>query len=79
MCDKIKISPRAEEQKRELGNLIWKMATNLVHGGTVNPMQFMDYTLGALFYRFISENIADYCNHFDARSRRAGCRLRPNG
>ncbi len=38
------------------------MATNLVHGGTVNPVQFMDYTLGALFYRFISENITAYCN-----------------
>lgn len=38
------------------------MATTLVHGGAVSPVQFMDYTLGALFYRFISENIADYCN-----------------
>ena len=51
-----------EELKRELGNLIWKMATNLVHGGKVSPVQFMDYTLGALFYRFISENITEYCN-----------------
>lgn len=58
----ININPRTEEQKRELGNLIWNMATNLVHGGTVSPVQFMDYTLGALFYRFISENITDYCN-----------------
>lgn len=38
------------------------MATNLVHGGKVSSVQFMDYTLGTLFYRFISENIADYCN-----------------
>ena len=51
-----------EDLKRELGDLIWKMATNLVHGGKVSPVQFMDYTLGALFYRFISENITDYCN-----------------
>lgn len=51
-----------EDLKRELGNLIWKMATNLVHGGKVSPVQFMDYTLGALFYRFISENITEYCN-----------------
>ena len=51
-----------EDLKRELGNLIWKMATTLVHGGKVSPVQFMDYTLGALFYRFISENITDYCN-----------------
>lgn len=51
-----------EDLKRELGDLIWKMATDLVHGGKVSPVQFMDYTLGALFYRFISENITDYCN-----------------
>jgi type I restriction enzyme M protein len=51
-----------EDLKRELGNLIWKMATTLVHGGKVSSVQFMDYTLGTLFYRFISENITDYCN-----------------
>ncbi len=51
-----------EELKAELYGLIWKTATNLVHGGKVSPVQFMDYMLGALFYRFISENITDYCN-----------------
>lgn len=45
-----------------MGALIWKTATNLVHGGKVSPVQFMDYMLGTLFYRFISENIAGYCN-----------------
>lgn len=59
---KIDINPRTEELKNELGSLIWKMATNLVHGGKVNPVQFMDYTLGCLFYRFISENITDWAN-----------------
>lgn len=58
----ININPRTEELKTEFSNMIWNMATNLVHGGTVSPVQFMDYTLGALFYRFISENITDYCN-----------------
>lgn len=58
----ININPRTEELKTEFSNMIWKMATNLVHGGKVNPVQFMDYTLGGLFYRFISENITDYCN-----------------
>ena len=58
----ININPRTEELKNELKNLIWKMATNLVHGGSINPKEFMDYTLGGLFYRFISENITDYCN-----------------
>lgn len=56
------ISKNTEELKKELRSLIWRMATNLVHGAKINPVQFMDYTLGALFYRFISENITDYCN-----------------
>ena len=51
-----------EEMRRELGQLVWKTATSLVHGGKVSPVQFMDYMLGALFYRFISENITDYSN-----------------
>lgn len=58
-----------EQLKQELGGLIWKTATNLVHGGKVSPVQFMDYMLGTLFYRFISENIADYC---DTLMREAG-------
>lgn len=62
MAENININPRTEELKTEFSNMIWKMATNLVHGGKVNPVQFMDYTLGGLFYRFISENITDYCN-----------------
>ena len=53
----------ADELRNELGNLIWKTATNLVHGGKVSPVQFMDFMLGSLFYRFISEDIIDYCNH----------------
>ncbi len=51
-----------EELKNELGGLIWKTATSLVHGGKMAPVQFKNYMLGALFYRFISENMADFCN-----------------
>ncbi len=51
-----------EELKNELGGLIWRTATSLVHGGKMNPVQFKNYMLGTLFYRFISENITDYCN-----------------
>lgn len=52
----------ADELRDELGGLIWKTATNLVHGGKVSPVQFMDFMLGSLFYRFISEDMIDYCN-----------------
>lgn len=40
----------ADELRNELGSLIWKTATNLVHGGKVSPVQFMDFMLGSLFY-----------------------------
>lgn len=52
----------SEELKNELGGVIWKTATNVVHGGKVSPVQFMDYMLGTLFYRFVSENITGYIN-----------------
>ena len=55
-----------EELRDEIKSLIWKTATNLVHGGKVSAVQFMDYMLGTLFYRFISENITDYCNQLMA-------------
>ncbi len=51
-----------EELKASIGGMIWKTATSLVHGGKVSPVQFMDFMLGALFYRFISENVTKYCN-----------------
>ena len=57
-----------EEMKKEFGSLIWKTATSLVYGGKVSPVQFMDYMLGALFYRFISENITDYANRLMRKS-----------
>ena len=38
-------SKNTEELKNELGTLIWRMATNLVHGGKVSSVQFMDYML----------------------------------
>ena len=60
-----------EELKSELGTLIWRTATSLVHGGKVSPVQFMDYMLGALFYRFISENISDYCDRLMREAGRA--------
>ena len=54
---------KADELRNELGGLIWKTAINLVHGGKVSPVQFMDFMLGSLFYRFISEDVIDYCNN----------------
>lgn len=38
-----------EQLRAEFKNLIWKTATDLVHGGKVSPVQFMDFMLGSLF------------------------------
>ena len=51
-----------EQQRAELHRTIWSAANQLVHGGVLTPVQFMNYMLGGLFYRFISENITDYLN-----------------
>ncbi|MDR0572718.1 MAG: type I restriction-modification system subunit M [Tannerella sp.] len=51
-----------EQQRAELHRTIWNAANQLVHGGVLTPVQFMNYMLGGLFYRFISENISDYLN-----------------
>ncbi|MDR0414320.1 MAG: type I restriction-modification system subunit M, partial [Prevotellaceae bacterium] len=51
-----------EQQRAELHRTIWNAANQLVHGGVLTPVQFMNYMLGGLFYRFISENITDYLN-----------------
>jgi type I restriction enzyme M protein len=51
-----------EQQRAELHRTIWNAANQLVHGGVLTPVQFMNYMLGGLFYRFISENITDHHN-----------------
>ncbi len=58
-----------EQERSELHRTIWNAANDLVHGGTVSPVDFKQYVLGMLFYRFISENITNYIN---ADERRAG-------
>lgn len=48
----------AAEQRTELQNRIWKIANEV--RGAVDGWDFKQYVLGALFYRFISENFAGY-------------------
>lgn len=45
-------------QKQELQNKIWKIANEV--RGSVDGWDFKHFVLGALFYRFISENFANY-------------------
>lgn len=51
-----------ERERAELHRTIWNAANDLVHGGSVAPVDFKQYVLGMLFYRFISENLANYIN-----------------
>ncbi|GFO76026.1 type I restriction enzyme M protein [Bathymodiolus platifrons methanotrophic gill symbiont] len=46
------------QQRSELQSQIWKIANEV--RGSVDGWDFKQYVLGALFYRFISENFASY-------------------
>ncbi|MDR3137914.1 MAG: type I restriction-modification system subunit M [Tannerellaceae bacterium] len=58
-----------EQQRAELHRTIWNAANQLVHGGVLTPVQFMNYMLGGLFYRFISENLTVYLNRKTRKAR----------
>ncbi len=49
-----------EAQRAELHKTIWQVANDL--RGSVDGWDFKSYVLGMLFYRFISENLANYIN-----------------
>lgn len=51
------------QQRAELHRQIWAIANDV--RGSVDGWDFKQYVLGALFYRFISENFASYMNAGD--------------
>lgn len=51
-----------EREQGELFRQIYKIATDLVHAGHVSEWDFKSYVLGTMFYRYISENFANYVN-----------------
>jgi len=58
-----------ETERSELHKTIWRIANDMVHGAPVPAADLKHYVLGMLFYRFISENLADYLNE---QERKAG-------
>ena len=52
-----------EEQRAELHRRIWQIANEV--RGAIDGWDFKQYVLGALFYRFISENFTDHMNGGD--------------
>ena len=51
---------RKEQEREELHRTIWSIANDL--RGSVDGWDFKQYVLGMLFYRYISENFANYIN-----------------
>ncbi len=61
------MSDRQKEQERsELHRTIWSIANDL--RGSVDGWDFKNYVLGALFYRYISENLCAYINKIEKES-----------
>lgn len=48
----------SQQQRAELQRRIWAIANDV--RGAVDGWDFKQYVLGTLFYRFISENFANY-------------------
>lgn len=57
------------QQRAELQRRIWQIANDV--RGAVDGWDFKQYVLGALFYRFISENFTDYITGGDPEVRYA--------
>lgn len=54
---------KKEQEREELHRAIWAIADNL--RGSVDGWDFKNYVLGTMFYRFISEKLANYGNRQD--------------
>ena len=54
---------KKEYEREELHKTIWRIANEL--RGSVDGWDFKQYVLGFLFYRFISENLANYINELE--------------
>lgn len=51
---------KKEQEREELHRAIWAIADDL--RGSVDGWDFKNYVLGTMFYRFISEKLANYVN-----------------
>ncbi len=57
---------KKEQERDELHRAIWAIADEL--RGAVDGWDFKNYVLGTMFYRYISENIANYINNGEAEA-----------
>jgi type I restriction enzyme M protein len=54
------VDNKKEQEREELHRAIWNIANDL--RGSVDGWDFKQYVLGMMFYRYISENLAEYVN-----------------
>lgn len=64
--NKTNVKTSKEQERAELHRIIWQIANDL--RGSVDGWDFKQYVLGMLFYRFISENLANYINADERRT-----------
>ena len=57
------VDNKKEQERDELHRAIWAIDDNL--RGAVDGWDFKNYVLGAMFYRYISENLTEYINSFE--------------
>ncbi len=60
---------KKEQEREELHRAIWAIADEL--RGAVDGWDFKNYVLGTMFYRYISENLANYINQGEIEAARA--------
>lgn len=61
---------RKEQERGELHRSIWAIADEL--RGSVDGWDFKSYVLGMMFYRYISETLANYINEGEIEAGEAG-------
>ena len=61
---------KKEQEREELHRAIWAIADEL--RGSVDGWDFKNYVLGTMFYRYISENLANYINEGEWEAGNAG-------
>ena len=60
------VDTKKEQERAELHRSIWNIANDL--RGSVDGWDFKQYVLGTMFYRYISENLANYINEIQHSS-----------
>lgn len=64
------VDNKKEQERAELHRTIWSIADDL--RGSVDGWDFKQYVLGMLFYRYISENLANFINESEIEAGATG-------